>query len=360
MRIRELLTGLSIAGLATLALAAGAVDARSQTPPAEPPPPTPIEDALLEHACGAMHPPGSIETEAYLDCRKNRLLYLRAEYGRDLRRLTATERKTVDAACSEVRLLRGQDAYVTCLQVQLAALPGHKTQAPVAATAAAVPAPASPPPVAAAPAAPPPSFPVVWLGAGLAALVVAGGAGALVLKKRTPRASGKCRTCGATLKERGELCHACRHAAAETMRQTRTTSADDARIEQEAQRQLAAREREQQQRAREEETRRRELEAAQAAQARQREDDEKRRREDDAWRQRELAVTAASDEFDPHAVLGVPRGASAGDIEAAYQEARAKYDLDLVADLSVELQEHYKRKGAAAKRAYEILTAAPS
>jgi len=157
------------------------------------------------------------------------------------------------------------------------------------------------------------------------------------------------------LHERGELCQACRHAAAEAARHTKTTSPDDVRVEQEAQRQLAARESERQQREREEEARRRE--AAQAAEARKREEDEKRRREDDAWRQRELAVTAASDEFDPHAVLGVPRGASAADIEAAYQEARAKYDLNLVADLSAELQEHYKRKGEAARRAYERLAA---
>jgi hypothetical protein len=42
-------------------------------------------------------------------------------------------------------------------------------------------------------------------------------------------------------------------------------------------------------------------------------------------------------------------------IEAAYQQARAKYDLELVADLGVELQDHYKRKGQAAQRAYEML-----
>ena len=56
-------------------------------------------------------------------------------------------------------------------------------------------------------------------------------------------------------------------------------------------------------------------------------------------------------------MLGVPHDASVADIEAAYQAARVKYDLELVADLGAELQAHYKRKGQAVERAYESLAA---
>ena len=58
----------------------------------------------------------------------------------------------------------------------------------------------------------------------------------------------------------------------------------------------------------------------------------------------------------PYAVLGLPRDSSAEDINAAYTTARAKYDMDLVADMGSELQEHFKRKALAVERAYQALT----
>lgn len=345
--------GLSIACSLTWALATAALDAQPPAPPADQPPPSAIEDALLEHACGAMHPPGTVETDAYLDCRRNRLLYLRAEFGRDLRRLSNTERKLLDRACNDLRASRGEQAYVACLTAQLTSLPGHGKMKAAAAGGTAV-SPVSPP-VAPPPAAPSLPLPVVWVGAAMVVLI-AGGAGALFMSRRARRASGTCRVCGATL-ESGDLCQACRHEAAETRRKASSERADQARADEHVRRREAERLSEAQQRARQDEAHRQEAEAAQAAQARQQEEDAQRRRDDDAWRQRQITADAASDEFDPYAVLSVPRDAGAADIAAAYQAARAKYDPDLVADMGGELQDHYKRKGQAAQRAYEILIA---
>ena len=352
------LAGVSMACGISWTLAAAAVAAQPQAAPAEPAVPTAIEEALIEHACSAWHQPGTAETDAYLDCRKNRLLYLRAEFGRDLRRLSSTERRRIDSACSDLRASRGQDAYVACLAAQLAALPGHGSKAgPAPAAGAALPA--SAPSETAAPTPVPSSSmsSAVWIGAGLAGLIVIAAAGATVAKMRAKRAFGTCHTCGAKLLERGDLCHACRHEAAETLRRATTERADHARAEQEAQRLQNARENEQQQRAQDDEARRRELEAAQQTEARQQEQQSQLRRAEEARQQRQTDAAATEAEFDPHAVLGVPRGASAGDIELAYQAAKAKLDPDLVADLGADLQEHFKRKGQAARRAYEMLTA---
>src|SRR5439155_14843582 len=134
-------------------------------------------------------------------------------------------------------------------------------------------------PATAAPPAEPPSSRVsgVWIGAGLAVLVAVAAGGAAFVKMRAKPAFGACRTCGAKLLERGDLCQACRHEAADTLRRASTERSDQERKEQEAQRRLAAHEVEHQQQARDEEARRQELEAAQAAQARQQEAEAQRR-----------------------------------------------------------------------------------
>ena len=362
MRSSRRFATLSLACGLTWGLAAAASSAQPPAAPAPEPLPSAIEEALIEYACAQLHPAGTVESDAYLDCRKNRLSYLRAEFGRDLRRLSATERKTIDTACSDLRASRGQDAYVQCLQAKLATLPGHgKAKAKAASRAADPPqVPSVTPPAAPSPVAPSASpLSPLTIGAAVAALLAAGaGTGIVLLKYRGKPAAGACRTCGAAVQGHGELCPNCRHEAAEALRHASTERAAHARAQDDAKRPQADQERQQQQ-AREDEARRRELAARQAAAAaaRQQEDDAQRRREDDAWRQRQVDATAAPNDFDAHAALGVPRGASAADIEAAYQSARATYDLDVVADLGNELQEHYKRKAAAAQRAYEVLVA---
>ena len=337
---------LSIACGLAWSLAPAALNAQSKAAPADAALPTVIEEALIEYACGALRPAGSVETEAYVECRKDRLIYLRAEFGRDLRRLTGAERKTIDTACSDLRASRGQDAYVSCLQARLAALPGHgKTavQSP------------SPPPLVTSPAAPLSSLSSVWIGGAVSALIAAGVA-AFVVRRRRQLAFGACRACGATLVERGDLCHPCRREAAENLRRATTERVDQARAEEEAQRRLAARESEHQRRMRDEEASRHDAEAAQEAQTRQNEEEAQRRREDEARQRRQHDAEAPDGGFDPHAVLGLPHGASAAEIETAYQGAKAKLDPELVSGLGADLQDHFKRKALAAQRAYEILT----
>ena len=354
------LTGVSIACVLACTFSAIAHDAQAQSAQADPLVPTAIEEALIEHACGALRPAGTLENEAYLGCRNRQLLSLRTDFGRDLRRLSPAQRRTIDSACSGLRASQGQDVYVECLTTRLASLRGHGNRPPADAVASEpVPEPVAltvPTP----PATPPSSrLAPVWIGTGLVAVMVVAAGGAFVTVNAR-RKFGACRTCGVKLLERGDLCQTCRHEAAETLRRATAERADQARAQEEEQRRQAAKEVEQQQLARDEEARRQQREEAQKEQARQEEERAQRQREDEARQQRQVDVAATQDEFDPYAVLGLPQDASAADVDAAYKAVRSKFDLDLVADMGVELQEHMKRKAEAVERAYETLTAGRS
>jgi hypothetical protein len=349
------LAGLSIACATAWVFTTTALDARLQGGPVDSAAiPTPIEEALIEHACGALHPAGTLETEAYLACRNNRLLYLRTEFGRDLRRLSTAERRTIDSACSGLRAPRGEDAYLECLTARLSSLPGHGSRArPDAAGGTALPT-VVPEAVALPPAAQPSSrWSAAWIGAALVALFVVAGGAFMTLKTR--RTYGTCRTCGLKQLERGDLCPNCRHEAAETRRRAMAERVDHARAQEDEQRRQAEREDEQQQHARDEDARRRQFDEAQREQARQQEEEAQRQREEETRLRQPIDAAATDDEFDPYVVLGLPHEPSAADIESAYQAARLKYDLDLVADLGVELQEHFKRKALLVERAYQML-----
>jgi hypothetical protein len=195
----------------------------------------------------------------------------------------------------------------------------------------------------------------VWIAAAVVAVVVAAAGGAFVTVNAR-RKFGACRTCGVKLLERGDLCQKCRHEAADALRRATAERADQARAQEDEQRRQAAKEVEQQQLARDEEARRQQREEAQREQARQEEERAQRQRDDEA-RQREVEPGAPRDEADPYVVLGLPPDASAADVETAYKAVRSKFDLDLVADMGVELQEHMKRKAEAVERAYETLVA---
>jgi uncharacterized Zn finger protein (UPF0148 family) len=348
MRCARTFAGLSIA--CAVAWAPPRAAAALQEGAAEPPP-SAIEEALIERACGAMHPAGSLETPAYLECRQTQLLSLRNDFGRDLRRLSTAQRKTIDAACSGLRESQGQDAYVACVNVRLIALRPHASGGKAGASVVT-------PESSASPAGPPsPVLPASlhasrwWIAPALLALVVAGAGGAIVVL-RARRAPGACRTCGVTLVEHGELCPTCRHEAADVRRRASAERADEERArEEEQRRQTALDEGRRQQRAREEEDRRRELEEAQQP-AQQ---DEAQRAHEGVHQPSRTDSAATEDEFDPYAALGLPAGASLADIEASYQAARAKYDLDLVADLGTELQQHFQTKRQLIERAYEAL-----
>src|SRR3954453_20232175 len=142
MKVSRPLTGLAIG--CVMWPPAAARGGPASDPGACPAIPPPIEEALIEYACGALHPAGALESDPYLDCRKNQLLYLRTEFGRDLRRLSNTERKTLDTTCGGLRTSRGQDAYLSCLQAQLAGLPGHAKKAASGAAPATAPGATSP------------------------------------------------------------------------------------------------------------------------------------------------------------------------------------------------------------------------
>jgi len=80
---------------------------------------------------------------------------------------------------------------------------------------------------------------------------------------------------------------------------------------------------------------------------------------DDASRARGAHAGSTSDHdvppWDPYAVLGVARGASAEEITRAYRTQMKLYHPDRVADLGPELQEVAHRKAVDIQRAYEEL-----
>ena len=59
----------------------------------------------------------------YSTCLRTQLLSLRTDFGKDLGRLSVSDRKTVDTACNEVRTASGRDAYLDCVGNQLTGLP---------------------------------------------------------------------------------------------------------------------------------------------------------------------------------------------------------------------------------------------
>src|ERR1700730_14033469 len=81
---------------------------------------TAIEQALIEHACSATRTAGAPETDAYQECLRAQLLSLRADLGRDLSRLSGSERRTLDSVCSDIRAGGGREAYLECLSARLA------------------------------------------------------------------------------------------------------------------------------------------------------------------------------------------------------------------------------------------------
>ena len=201
--------------------------------------------------------------------------------------------------------------------------------------------------------------PVPMDGAALGALFVAVGAVRLARKARraAPRDRGggpsKCRVCGEEVRGAGELCPKCRHETAEALRRAVSERADQERALQEEPRRREDEEEQRRHIPRQEE----DACLQQEEEARQREEDARQReREEEDARQRKQATLVAEEVFDPYVVLGVPNDASKEAIHAAYLEAKAKYALDQVEHLGVELQEHYRGKAQAVDRAYQMLT----
>jgi hypothetical protein len=172
---------------------------------------------------------------------------------------------------------------------------------------------------------------------------------------RSRRTRRTCRECGAVVPDSGDLCSTCRRAAAEALRRVATERLAQERAADQELRKLRAQEEEQRrQTARQDEDAR--LWALE--ETRQREEDARRRQAEDALR-RSQATTVVSrpveEEFDPYAVLGVPRDTTREEIRAAYETARSKYDSENVSHLGVDIQEHYQAKAEAVDRAYQML-----
>src|SRR5262249_11588060 len=82
------------------------------------------------------------------------LALLRADFGRDLRRLSAAERSGLDNSCSAMNTATGREKYLDCLNQQLVMLRSKRKATRTAAAGA--PAEAPPAPAAAPADAPPP------------------------------------------------------------------------------------------------------------------------------------------------------------------------------------------------------------
>jgi hypothetical protein len=340
--------------MAPLALFALAAAPQIDTPDSKVP--TAIEQALIERACSATEL--SAEIDAHRQCVDARLLSLRADFGRDLGRLSGSDRRRIDAACARLRPAERREAYLDCVGDQLVALHIHQNRAdPTALEEAAVtPSPLSAPSSAPAP---PERQASLWPSA-----VVIGGtvgsaiaaAGVVLLAARSRRARRTCRICGANVSD-SDLCPTCRHEAAEALKRAVLERAHDQRARQEEERRQREYEAEQrEQKARDDEqTRMREQELAN-----QREETARQRQAEQVHRESHPVVvpivpTVEGEAFDPYVVLGVQREARQEDIRAAYQQARTRYDSDLVSYLGDEAQVHFRAKAQAVERAYQML-----
>jgi hypothetical protein len=342
--------------------------AMAQAPPPQPAPtdqspPSAIEQALMEHACTAtLPPPGAIESAEHEACIRAQLASLRADFGRDLGKLSGSDRRALDAGCGEVRVDRGREAYLECLTTQLVALRNRRGRGRAAAPVdAALPPPSpegAPADATAAAGVQAPQAPVspgrsygLWIGVGLVALVVVGGGAFLAMRAR--RAPLKCRVCGSPVPVAGELCQKCRHEAADALRRAAAERAEEAKAQEEERRRKIEHEEEQRvQKARQEEEE--QLRRQQQEEARQREKEERRRREEQAVQRSQAA--AVEEEFNPYAVLEVARDAGKDAIAAAYEQAKLKSDPAQVSHLGMEVQEVFKAKALAVERAYQMLT----
>jgi hypothetical protein len=355
--------------------------------------PSAIEQALVEYRCDQTRAPGAPRTDVFQECLRVQLVSLRDDFGSSLSRLSAAERRMLDSACNRVSEVRGRQAYVGCMSEQLVALSGRRARARPAVPTA------KPAPLAAAPAAPtarpappsaPPAQPAATAEAPIATsplpeateaptipapaaapspyspllvgLVIVGLSLMAVAAFMTMRARGEeaavraCRICGGDVQDSGDLCQKCRHDAAAAVKRASTERADQQHAQREALRQQEEEEKQRRLKTFEEEEQRlRQQEAARQADIARREEESRRR--DEQLRLEQEARDAAAKVFDPHAILGVPQGASEEAIRAAYEEALAKYDPEHVAHLGPELKAHFKKKAEAVERAYRLLTA---
>jgi hypothetical protein len=355
------------AGLAVVVmLAAGGLRADLRGAIPDPAIATPIEQALIEQACST--PPAvAIDPDKHDECLHAKLTSLRADFGRDLSKLSSGDRRRIDAACEQIRGAEGREGYLTCLASQLTAVQARWNHGRGAAVEAASVAVASPEPQLAAAAAPgsgssaSPSRTWVVVVLTLGTLSAAA-AGLFFAMKVRPRAPHVCRVCGTGVEGAGDLCASCRREAAATVRRAAAERAE---------RQRAHDDQERHQHEQEEEEQRRLAQEAEDAQQQQQElarqsgeavlkaEEEERHRDVERSEEAEAQRHPVSDDedavFDPYRVLAVPHDANADVIRAAYNQARSKYDLGQVEGLGDEIKEHYVLKAQEVERAFQML-----
>jgi hypothetical protein len=340
-------------------VAAAVLTAGFQEIPEDQGAPTPIEQALIEHGCSATRSNSAADAAAFHTCLTERLLVLRTDFGRDLSRLSAQERRAVDSVCSKVRAAEGRDAYVACLAGQLASLSDGRRGAAAASSTTAMPSSLVLSPVTSMPSSPGAPPPRSWsraLPIGLAVVTMFAVAAGGFLAMNAQRRPVKCRVCGVELPDRGDLCQACRHEAADALRRASMERAETERAQAE---ERHGRDREEQRAREEEEARREHVEREEERRQREQQEGEELRRQASAQQEARASAQVAAPEavFDPYAVLGLTPDAGPEAIRAAYEEARARYDASHVAHLSDEVQTHFSRKAEAVERAYHMLSA---
>jgi hypothetical protein len=308
---------------------------------------------LIERACST---PASValDPDKHEECLQTRLNGLRADFGRDLSRLSVVERRKIDSVCAPIRV-EGREGYLDCLGSQLV-LVQRRLNRGREATAASVEAVAESAAIAPAPsaAAAGTSASRKGLYLALAMVPIAGLAVPLVIKLR--RSRRVCQVCGTRVGSSGDMCPACRHEAADVLRRAAAERAERQRSQEDQERRLQERaEEERRRREAEEALRQQELARARDEEAQRLEDDARRVAVGAAERQPGAVAEEAEVAFDPYAILGVAHGAGFDAIQAAYELAKSKYDLEQVADLGFEITQHYMAKAQAAGRAFEML-----
>src|SRR5436190_24203005 len=107
---------------------------------AEIPIPTTIERGLVDRACKDSVDQADVNEK----CREEKLVSLRTDFGKDLGKVKADDRKKVDATCTPLladSALKGKEPYFECMLAQLTALKvrGRKTANAAAPDAAGAP-----------------------------------------------------------------------------------------------------------------------------------------------------------------------------------------------------------------------------
>jgi len=322
--------------------------------------PTAIERALMERACVATETV-SAQSDGHQHCLDAKLLSLRSDFGRDLSRLSAPDRRRIDGACSGLRALDQREAYLDCLSAQLTVVHNRQNRGKTQASEEAVVAAAATPETAALSASQQMPRASSWgvfalVGGSAAGVLIVGGVAFVALKSR--RTIHPCRVCGVVVVD-SDLCPTCRHEAAEARRRAAGERAHTQKALEEAER-----------RQRESETDERDRKARDEEEALLRELELAHQRQEEEERHRQVQATASiastpspatveeTGRFDPYVVLGVPSQAGPDTIRAAYQQAMTKYDPQLVEFLGDEAQAHFKTKAQSIERAYHMLSGA--